>query len=155
MKTTLTDCSGFGKIFKAFLLTLLLSAGMLASANAQTLTTDQFGYTPGQTVYLSGTGFQAGETVTLQVVNADGSPNSNDAPWGVAADGSGNFSATWVVPADSSALNQLLLATADGQSSALHAEVTFVDAGFSTIDFNQAANQSHPTQPIDWINGIL
>jgi hypothetical protein len=28
-------------------------------------------------------------------------------------------------------------------------------AGFATIDFNQAANQSHPTQPISWINGIL
>src|SRR5216117_2271329 len=124
---TITDCSGFVKICKAFLFTLLLSAGMLASANAQTLTSNQFGYAPGETAYLSGTGFQASEVVTLQVVNANGSPNSNDAPWAVTADASGNFSATWVVPADSSALNQLLLATADGQSSALHAECSFVD----------------------------
>ena len=144
MKTS-TDCRSFAKIFKAFLFTLLLSAGFLASANAQTLTTDQFGYAPGATAYLTGTGFQSGEAVTLQVVNADGSPNSNDAPWNVTADASGNFSASWVVPADSSSLGQLLLATADGQASALHAEVTFVDAGFATIDFNQAANQSHPT----------
>src|SRR6188474_3346769 len=141
MKTSTTDCSRFVKICKAFLFTLLLSAGMLASANAQTLTSNQFGYAPGETVYLSGTGFQASEAVTLQVVNADGSPNSNDAPWAVTADAGGNFSATWVVPADSTSLNQLLLATADGQSSALHAECTFVDAGFATIDFNQAANQ--------------
>jgi hypothetical protein len=46
MKTSTTDCSRFVKICKAFLFTLLLSAGMLASANAQTLTSNQFGYAP-------------------------------------------------------------------------------------------------------------
>src|SRR5437868_4685651 len=155
MKTSIAGCSCFAEICKAFLFMLLLSTGIFVSANAQTLTTDQFGYIPGQTAYLTGTGFQAGETVTLQVVNANGSPNSNDAPWNVTTDANGNFSASWVVPTDSSSLDELLLATADGQSSALHAECTFVDASFATIDFQQAANQSHPTVPIDWINGIL
>jgi len=154
MKTS-TDCRSLAKIFKAFLFTLILSAGFFASANAQTLSSNQFGYAPGDVVTLTATGFQAGETVTVQVVNADGSPNSNDAPWNVTADGSGGFVTTWTVPADSSSLGQLLLATADGQSSALHAEATFVDAGFSTLDFQQASNQDHPSVPISWINGIL
>jgi hypothetical protein len=155
MKTT-THCNCFAKTFKAFLFTFLLSAGFFASAvNAQTLSTNQFGYIPGDTVTLTGNGFQPGESVTMQVVNADGSPNSNDAPWNITADANGDFLTTWIVPGDSSALGELLLATADGQASALHAEITFVDAGFATLDFQQASNQDHPSSPISWINGIL
>src|ERR1051325_7809848 len=156
MKTSTADCSGFVKFCKAFLFTLLLSAGMLASANAQTLTSDHLDYAPGDVATLTGSGFQAGETVTVQVVNADGSPNSNDAPFTITADANGGFVTLWLVPADSSALGELLLATADGQSSGLHAECTFTDAStFDTIDFHQASNENHPTDPISWINGIL
>src|SRR5688572_23853180 len=110
MKTS-TDCRSFAKTFKAFLFTLILSAGFFASANAQTLSSNQFGYAPGDTAILTGTGFQANETVTVQVVNADGSPNSNDAPYNVVADATGTFVTLWIVPADSSALGELLLAT--------------------------------------------
>src|SRR5262249_34570811 len=149
MKTSTADCRSFVKIFKAFLLTIILSAGLFASANAQTLTSDHLDYAPGDPATLTGTGFQPGETVTVRVVNADGSPNSNDAPFTVTADANGNFVTVWIVPADSSALGQMLLATADGQSSGLHAECTFTDSStFATIDFHQASNQDHPTVPI-------
>src|SRR5215475_11401399 len=123
---TITDCRRLVKFSKALFFILFLSAGLFASsANAQTLTSDHMDYGPGDVVTLTGTGFQPGETVTVQVVNADGSPNSNDAPFSVTADGSGNFVTTWIVPADSSAWAQVLLATADGQSSSLHAECSF------------------------------
>src|SRR5688572_1321046 len=154
---TITDCKSFAKISKALFFILFLSAAFFASsANAQTLTSDHLDYSPGDTAVLTGTGFWPGETVTVQVVNADGSPNSNDAPFNVIADANGNFVTLWLVPADSSAWEELLLATADGQSSGLHAECSFTDAvTFDTIDFHQAANEDHPTLPIEWINGIL
>ncbi|MBK5284418.1 MAG: hypothetical protein JJE25_03360, partial [Bacteroidia bacterium] len=155
MKTTITDCRSFGQISKAIFFILFLSAGLFASvASAQTLTSDHLDYSPGDTAILSGCGFQPGETVTMQVVRADGSPSTGDTPWNIVADANGCFSTGWIVPAD--AWQQLLLATADGQSSGSHAETTFTDAGtFDTIDFHQASNQNHPTDPIAWINGIL
>src|SRR5947208_855471 len=98
---TITDCRSFANICKAFFLTLILSAGLFASsASAQTLTSDHLDYAPGDVATLTGTGFQPGETVTVQVVNADGSPNSNDAPFNVTADANGSFVTAWVVPAD-------------------------------------------------------
>ncbi|MBK5285432.1 MAG: hypothetical protein JJE25_08500, partial [Bacteroidia bacterium] len=121
-----------------------------SAVNAQTLTSDHLDYSPGDTAILSGCGFQPGETVIMQVVRADGSPSTGDAPWSIAADANGCFSTGWIVPAD--AYQQLLLATADGQSSGLHAETTFTDAGtFDTIDFQQAANQNHPASALSWI----
>src|SRR5690349_21584552 len=150
---TITDCRGF--VCKALFVILFLSAGFI-SASAQTLTSDHLDYAPGDTATLTGSGFQPGEIVTVQVVNADGSPNSNDAPFNVTADANGNFVTLWAVPADSSAWLEMLLATADGQTSGLHAECSFTDAStFDTIDFQQASNQGHPTVPISWINGIL
>src|SRR5437868_13784132 len=99
---TITHCRGF--LCKALFSILFLSAGLIATASAQTLTSDHLDYAPGDTAILTGTGFQPGETVTVQVVNADGSPNSNDAPFNVTANATGGFVTAWVVPADSSAL---------------------------------------------------
>jgi hypothetical protein len=160
MKTTITDCSRFGKISKALL--LFFVAGLFAfSANAQSLATDQPDYAPNSTATISGFGFNAGETVTMQVTYADGSPLS--APysnsWVVTADANGNFTTTWLVcycPWAS------LVATANGNQGS-YADVYFTDSG---IDFNQASNQCHGTivpnatcpvvnPPLSWINGIL
>jgi hypothetical protein len=58
---TITRCSGFAKICKAFFFTLILSAGLIASASAQTLTSDHLDYAPGDVATLTGTGFQPGE----------------------------------------------------------------------------------------------
>src|ERR1041385_7125509 len=151
---TITECRSF--VCKALFFILFLSAGFIATAGAQTLTSDHLDYAPGDVATLTGTGFQPGETVTVQVVKGDGPPKRHDAPFAVTADANGGFVTAWIVPADSSALGELLLATADGQTSGLHAECTFTDAStFDTIDFHQASNQNHPTDPISWINGIL
>ncbi|HEX6883860.1 MAG TPA: HYR domain-containing protein [Planctomycetota bacterium] len=101
-----------------------------AAVEAQaTLTSDLPDYQPGDTAYLTGAGFAAGESVVLLVVHADGTPNSgaDHDPWSVVADGNGGFVTTWHVCEDD-CIGQLLLATADGQSSGLHAETTFTDA---------------------------
>src|SRR6266536_1208897 len=105
---------------------------MLASASflqAQTLTSDQADYAPGTTATLTGSGFQAGETVVLQVLHYDGTSNGGEdhQPWEVIADENGNFTTTWHVCEDD-CVGSLLKATADGQTSGLHAETTFTDA---------------------------
>ncbi len=77
--------------------------------------TDLLDYSPGSMAAISGTGFQADETVTLQVTHTDGSlalGNGTD-PWTVTTDDSGNFSTSWYVnPIDS--VNQAFMLTATG-----------------------------------------
>src|SRR5881296_2943268 len=94
---------------------------------AQTLTSDQPDYAPGSTATLSGSGFSAGESVTMQVLRVD-DPSDNGSehnPWQVTADASGNFQTTWHVTPDEAGGS--LKATADGGSSGLHAEALFTD----------------------------
>ena len=59
--------------FMSFILTFLLIIFSL-SAIAQTLTTDSADYQPGSTVTITGSGFDANETVTLQVLHTDSTP---------------------------------------------------------------------------------
>src|SRR5260221_12797401 len=142
---TISRCIGFGKISKAIFFILFLSAGLFVSnANAQTLTTDQGDYAPGSTATITGSGFWANEVVMLQVHHADGTPDTgaDHDPWYVTADANGNFVTTWHVCTDD-CVGSTLRASADGQSSSLHAEVLFTDNNFSTIDFHQASNQDH------------
>lgn len=109
-----------------------LSHQVLAQA---TLTTDHDDYPPGSTVILTGSSFQPGEIVQLQVLHydedGDNSGSSAHQPWTINADESGNFITTWYIPSDEDELNATLRATADGQSSGLHAEAIFTDANWS------------------------
>src|SRR4026207_217500 len=77
-----------------------------------TLTSDQADYPPGSTVILTGTGFQAGEMVTLQVLHdtilGDNDESSAHQPWTVLADPNGNFETTWLVPWDQDELGATL-----------------------------------------------
>src|SRR5437764_110863 len=57
-----------------------LEARMLLSASVWT---DKLDYAPGSTAILTGSGFQFGETVNLQVLHTDGTPSPGDAPWTV------------------------------------------------------------------------
>jgi hypothetical protein len=113
---------------------LLLTATNYIKAQA-TLITDKQDYAPGSTVTITGSGFYAGETVKLQVLhyneNGDNDNSGAHQPWLINADNTGNFVTTWLVPADEDEMNSVLLATADGQSSALHAETSFTDANWT------------------------
>jgi hypothetical protein len=103
-----------------------------AQTATATLSSDQEDYPPGSTATLTGSGFAAGETVTLQVLHVGSDPDGTDPqyhePWTVIADENGNFVTTWWVPNDGDALGASFKATADGQTSKLHAETFFTDA---------------------------
>src|SRR5262245_53442606 len=100
------------------------------------LWTDKPDYAPGATALISGSGFQVGETVQLQVVRTDGVADSppGNAAWQVTDGGSGdldghadgNIQTSWHV--DSQYLGAHLLATAAGLSSGETASVAFTDA---------------------------
>jgi autotransporter-associated beta strand protein len=95
------------------------------------VSTDSADYHPGSTVMIRGSGFVAGETITLQIIHARGGDNVVDgvhAPWNVVADADGNIAATWLVPKDRDELGATLLLTADAKASNLHAEKYFTDA---------------------------
>src|SRR5947209_6868705 len=88
------------------------SLSFIPSLQAATVTTDKADYAPGSTVYITGSGFQPGETVQCQVLHADGSFDNTTsgahAPWYVTDGGDGdldgvadgNIQTTWLVPAD-------------------------------------------------------
>ncbi|RNI36963.1 hypothetical protein EFY79_09410, partial [Hanamia caeni] len=123
---------------RLFLRSLLLTFFAVTLANAgafsqtATINTDQLDYPPGSTVIITGTGWQPGETVTLQVLHegetGDNAISGAHAPFTAVADASGNVSSTWVVPLDEDELGATLLLTADGVISGRHAETTFKDA---------------------------
>lgn len=106
---------------------------------AATVTTNKNDYAPGETAIITGTGFQAGEVVTLQVVHTDGTEEVvNDQynhivtdgeghePWNVTADANGSISTTWYVHPDDS-LGATFLLTAKGGTSGLTAQHIFTD----------------------------
>src|SRR5258705_10954419 len=103
------------KLFlRPFLLTLFAVTLISVTAFSQTATisTDQADYPPGSTVIITGGGFQADETVTLQVLHyptcCDDGTSAEHQPWTVFADASGNVSATWLVPGDQDELGATL-----------------------------------------------
>src|SRR5688500_7276828 len=72
-----------------------------AQAQTATLKSDQDDYAPLSTAILTGTGFDAGETVILQVLPVDynfGDPvDEHNDPWNVTADADGKFVTSWHV----------------------------------------------------------
>src|SRR6185503_13106067 len=109
----------------SFFMFLILAQG---AAGAATVVTDKEDYPPYSVVYITGAGFQAGETVSNQVVQIAG-PDAGAAyePWGVVADTNGGFETEWLVFSDE-LLNTTLELTATGQSSGLIAKTTFADS---------------------------
>ncbi|MDN3656661.1 hypothetical protein QWZ08_13535, partial [Ferruginibacter paludis] len=127
----------FTRLTLAFM--LFLTLGAFKAQGQATIKTDLLDYPPGSTAIITGTGFQPGETVTLQVIHVGDDPLGTDAayhqPFTTVADNSGNVSSSWDVPTDGDALGATFLLTADGGSSGLHAEWTFTDANTSlTVD---------------------
>src|SRR5437764_1397763 len=126
------------KISILFFITLFSLA-----ASAQTLTTDALDYPPGSTVTITGTGYQANEAVTMRVTHnptcCDDSSAADHQPWYITADADGNFVTTWWCPADLDEGGAYLIATANGQASALYAQALFTDA-FSITANSVTAN---------------
>ena len=130
---------------KSGILAIVLVIANLFFANAAfgqaTVTTDKDDYAPGETVTITGSGFQGDETVTLQVLHQDPaldnltSLTNAHLPWDIVALADGSFTAMWIVPLDEDEIGATLLLSAKGQTSGLLAEAVFTDAQFSvTID---------------------
>jgi hypothetical protein len=108
-------------------LLLVVSILFVNFVSGQSLSSDQDDYSPGSTATFTGSGFQANEEVTVQVLHYDGTSDggADHQPWTVVADASGSFVTTWHVCEDD-CVGSTLKATADGQSG-LHAEIIFTD----------------------------
>jgi len=103
--------------------TLHTSAALYASS-AATVTTDKTDYSPGETIIITGTGWQPGETVSLNIHR-----DTNDPPdtlLTAVADASGNIQNSEYVVLQSD-LGVSFLLTATGQSSGYTAQTTFTD----------------------------
>jgi hypothetical protein len=101
------------------------SAALYTSSTA-TVTTDKTDYHPGETVLITGTGWQPGETVSLNIHR-----DTNDPPDTVlttVADASGNIQDSDYVVQDYD-LGVSFLLTATGLSSGYTAQTTFTDSG--------------------------
>jgi hypothetical protein len=95
--------------------------------------TDKLDYEPGETAYITGGGFEPGETVELIVLHANETPNDGHGHgyWHVVADENGEFETTWSVCEDD-CLGSLLHVIAMGLSSGFEAEAFFADDVTST-----------------------
>ena len=110
----------------------LLALSFGANAQTPTITTDQPDYPPGSTVIITGSGFQAGESIQMQVKHYNTEGNNATAPehqpWHIIADNLGNFTTSWYIPLDGDEIGATLIVLADGALSGLHAETFFTDA---------------------------
>src|SRR6266480_2786289 len=96
------------------------------SPNSATLTTDREDYSPFSYVYITGTGFQPGETVDMIVVEL--SPiQQSFVPWTAVADQNGNFQTSWYVFTED-LMGATMQVTGTGELSQLTASATFTDA---------------------------
>jgi hypothetical protein len=145
-----------------------LFALLIADKNfSQTVVTDKTDYPPGDTVHITGGGWQPGESVKLQTVhqdvNGDNDTSAAHQPWLINADSSGNINSFWVVPTDEDELGATLKLTADGQSSLAHSETIFTDAvtqstpqslpysaDFSALPFSGSGSTTYPSGWQGW-----
>jgi hypothetical protein len=93
-----------------------------------TLATDQEAYLPGDMVIISGEGFKAKENVEVTITLSE---TETLAPWTVQAGNDGSIATHWFIPANLP-LGEVMTTEADGQTSGLKAEVSFVNRLSST-----------------------
>jgi hypothetical protein len=101
----------------------VLNSAFALSSSPATVTTDKTDYEPGETVIITGSNWQAGETVQLTIHRDNGAP---DTLLSAVADVSGSFqNSQFVVPESDLGVTYVL--TAVGQSSGYTAQTTFTD----------------------------
>src|SRR6266404_121211 len=101
------------------------SAAILSSSSA-TITTDKLDYPPGTPVIVSGSGWQANESVVVMLHEDPHINTENPHTFTVQADGNGNFSFQEYAPEDAD-LGVSYIAAAVGQSSGWTAQTGFHD----------------------------
>ncbi len=103
--------------------TVLSSISTLASSSAS-ITTDKLDYQPGETVLISGRGFQPGETVRVKIHEDPHTPQERG--FDIVADGDGNFIGEYLVQEYDLAMK--FIVGARGLTSGATAQTTFTDA---------------------------
>ena len=124
-----------------------VSAVGIDSVTGARIETDLDDYAPGQTVHVVGSGWAAGETVNLVLVE---DPDSHeDLTKSVQANDTGAFSLDLYV-IQSSDLGAVLTLTASGQTSNSVAVATFTDGAISaaTIEMRDGATCASPTSSV-------
>jgi hypothetical protein len=113
------------------------SSTSVNTASVATVTTDKPDYSPGDTVTVSGTGWQPGETI--QIVITEDPPNHPTHNYTVTADANGTFSQT-IFLVDQLHLGVTFYLTATGITSGRTAQTTFTDGDLQTqklcVDMN-------------------
>ncbi|MCI0330101.1 MAG: HYR domain-containing protein [candidate division Zixibacteria bacterium] len=91
------------------------------------MVTDKSDYAPGDTAWIIGNGFGAGEWVTVQVthIGGDSCGFCGNEPWTVLSSASGSFVTSYLVTEGD--IGESLLVAATGQTSGLTATTTFTD----------------------------
>ncbi|HKS66090.1 MAG TPA: kelch repeat-containing protein, partial [Candidatus Acidoferrales bacterium] len=133
---------------------LMVAGGNDANGNALNTTeaygyplvqTDLGDYPPGSVVTITGSGFQPGETVTIQLIE---SPLlDTHGPYTAVADANGNFLDTDFVT-DPYDLNIRFFLTATGAASGLIAQNTFTDATATNTTLSSNPNPSNLNQSV-------
>jgi hypothetical protein len=104
---------------------LLSDSALLTGDSSATVTTDKTDYSPGETVVITGTGWQPSEVVSMSLHEDDGDP---DTMLSAVADENGGFvSSDFTVALDDGGVTFLLTAT--GETSGYTAQTTFTDSG--------------------------
>src|ERR1051325_11292132 len=102
-------------------LTFCLSSSATAFAQCS-VQTDKGDYAPGETAYITGSGWKPGETVDLDLQRSSG---FGPVDWSTTADADGNISTSYLVI--DSDLNVTFLLTATGEASGCSTNTTFTD----------------------------
>lgn len=117
------------KIAGGFIILCATAVLVVAPLTLASVSTDKDDYSQGETVTISGDGYWAGETVLIEVTAPYGSESRV-----AVANGSGEFSWSFVLPNDESAFGEYSY-TATGQDSGIAFSGTFTDNKNFTITF--------------------
>jgi hypothetical protein len=151
---------GLSVPFRIAVLVLALASATAARAAEPSVATDKPDYSPGQTVSITGSGWQSGEAVTLRVTHADGTieGGAGHDPWTIRAAPNGDIVSSWYVNPDDSVGSTFLL-TAMGASGAA-AQATFTDKIGLNLDQCQNGTLANlgvacGQPPTSWENGNI
>src|SRR6185503_5738546 len=101
----------------------VLSSSAVVASSSASITTDKMDYAPGETAFIRGRGFQAGEVVRVKIHEDPHTPQERG--FDVTADADGNFSGEYLV--QDYDLDMKFIAGARGLTSGATAQTTFTD----------------------------
>ena len=103
---------------------IVLDSSAILASSPSSITTDKLDYAPGETVNISGRGWQPGEIVRLRIHEDPHTPQERG--FDIVANSDGSFAGTYLV--QDYDLNMKFIISARGLSSGWHAQTTFTDA---------------------------